>query len=211
MTLNWLQPLPLVAILRGLTPDEATPVGEVLFEAGFRVLEVPLNSPEPLPSIARLAEALGEHCLIGAGTVLSAAQVDDVAAAGGRLIVMPHVDVEVVAAARRRGLICVPGVATPSEAFAALRAGADALKLFPAEQLPPAIVKAWRSVLPAGTALLPTGGITPERLADYHAAGVAGFGIGSALYAPGRGIDDLTRRAQDFVAAWHALSEDAPA
>jgi len=208
MRLNWLQPLPLVAILRGLTPDEATPVGTVLFEAGFRVLEVPLNSPEPLASIKKLVDALGEYCLIGAGTVLSAAQVDDVAAAGGRLIVMPHVDVEVIAAARRRGLICVPGVATPSEAFAALRAGADALKLFPAEQLPPAIVKAWRSVLPAGTALLPTGGVTPAHLAGYHAAGVAGFGLGSALYAPGRRLDDLARRAQDFVAAWNALSED---
>jgi len=198
MTPHWLQSLPLVAILRGLTPDEAAPVGAALFEAGFRILEVPLNSPQPLRSIAWLVDDLGEHCLIGAG-------------AGGKLIVMPHMDTEVIAAAKRKHLICVPGVATPTEAFAALRAGADALKLFPAEQLPPAIVSAWRSVLPAGTALLPTGGMTPSHLAAYRAAGASGFGIGSALYAPGRSVDEITRRAQAFVTAWTALHEDSPA
>jgi len=207
---HWLSRFPLVAILRGLTPDEVLPIGTALFEAGFGVLEVPLNSPQPLRSIARLVDALGERCLIGAGTVLSAVQVEEVATAGGRLIVMPHADAEVIAAAKRNGLICVPGVATPTEAFAALRAGADALKLFPAEQLPPAIVNAWRSVLPAATALLPTGGITPQRLADYRAAGAAGFGIGSALYAPGRAPGEVARRAREFAAAWNAL-QPAPA
>jgi len=210
MTPDWLHPLPLVAILRGLPPEDASLVGASLFAAGFRILEVPLNSPQPLTSIARLAQELGEHCLIGAGTVLSAAQVDEVAAAGGRLIVMPHADVAVIAAAKRRGLVCVPGVATPSEAFAALAAGADALKLFPAEQLPPAIVKAWRSVLPKDVPLLPTGGITAPALAGYHAAGADGFGIGSALYAPGRPVDDMLHRAREFIAAWNALSDPIP-
>jgi len=209
MMMPWLQSLPLVAILRGLRPEEAGPVGAALVEAGFRILEVPLNSPQPLDSIARLVDDLGDACLIGAGTVLSVAQVKDVASAGGRLIVMPHADADIIAAAKRENLLCVPGVATPSEAFAALRAGADGLKLFPAEQLPPAVVKAWRSVLPAATALLPTGGITPQRLADYHAAGASGFGIGSALYAPGRAVSEVARRAGEFVVAWNAIGIQA--
>lgn len=208
MSDTWLQPLPLVAILRGLTPVEAPAIGAALFDAGFRILEVPLNSPQPLESIARLARDFGERCLVGAGTVLSPAQVAEVAAAGGKLIVMPHADTEVIAAAERAGLRCIPGAATPTEAFAALRAGADALKLFPAEQLPPAVLKAWRSVLPAGTALLPVGGITPQRMAEYRAAGAAGFGIGSALYAPGLDATEVARRARGFVAAWSDTHKD---
>jgi len=204
----WLQPLPLVAILRGLTPAEAPAIGAALFDAGFRILEVPLNSPQPLESIARLARDFGERCVVGAGTVLSPAQVDEVAAAGGQLIVMPHADIEVIVAAKRAGLRCVPGAATPTEAFAALRAGADALKLFPAEQLPPVALRAWRSVLPAGVALLPVGGITPQRMAEYRAAGATGFGIGSALYAPGRDAAEVARRARDFVAAWSDTNTD---
>lgn len=203
MSAAWLQPLPLVAILRGLTPEEAPAIGAVLFDAGFRILEVPLNSPRPMESIALLARDLGEHCLVGAGTVLAPRQVEEVARAGGRLIVMPHADTAVIAAAHAAGMRCTPGVATPTEAFAALHAGADALKLFPAEQLPPPVLKAWLSVLPAGTALLPVGGVTPERMSAYRQAGAAGFGIGSALYAPGMDSVEVGRRARAFVDGWH--------
>lgn len=208
MSTAWMQPLPLVAILRGLTPQEAPAVGAALADAGFHILEVPLNSPQPLESIELLARQLGDRCLVGAGTVLTTAQVDDVANAGGRIIVMPHADVEVIAAAHAKGMRCTPGVATPTEAFAALRAGADALKLFPAEQLPPPVLKAWSSVLPAGTALLPVGGITPERMAAYRHAGAAGFGIGSALYAPKTPPAEVARRARAFIDAWSSTNTD---
>ncbi|WP_459062023.1 2-dehydro-3-deoxy-6-phosphogalactonate aldolase [Stenotrophomonas sp. PSU-St15] len=211
MSTAWMQPLPLVAILRGLTPQEAPAIGAALAEAGFHILEVPLNSPQPLQSIELLAKQLGDRCLIGAGTVLSTAQVQVVNNAGGRLVVMPHADVEVIAAAHASGMVCTPGVATPTEAFAALRAGADALKLFPAEQLPPPVLKAWSSVLPAGTPLLPVGGITPERMAAYRQAGAAGFGIGSALYAPMTPADDVARRARAFIDAWNRTNTDSPA
>ena len=206
MSTAWMQPLPLVAILRGLTPQEAPAIGLALAEAGFRILEVPLNSPQPLESIALLARSLGDHCLVGAGTVLTPRQVEDVKDAGGRLIVMPHADVDVIAAAHALGLRCTPGVATPTEAFAALRAGADALKLFPAEQLPPPVLKAWLSVLPRGTGVLPVGGITPERMAAYRDAGATGFGIGSALYAPGMNAAEVARRARAFVDGWNAIN-----
>ena len=211
MSAAWMQPLPLVAILRGLTPQEAPAIGAALADAGFCILEVPLNSPQPLASIELLAKQLGDRCLIGAGTVLTPGQVQDVADAGGRIIVMPHADTEVIAAAHAKGMRCTPGVATPTEAFAALRAGADALKLFPAEQLPPPVLKAWSSVLPAGTALLPVGGITPERMAAYYHAGAAGFGIGSALYAPKTPAAEVGRRARAFIDAWNSLQTDSPA
>jgi 2-dehydro-3-deoxyphosphogalactonate aldolase len=206
-----MQPLPLVAILRGLTPQEAPAIGAALADAGFHLLEVPLNSPQPLHSIELLARQLGDRCLVGAGTVLTTGQVQDVANAGGRLLVMPHADVEVIASAHALGMRCTPGVATPTEAFAALRAGADALKLFPAEQLPPPVLKAWSSVLPPGTALLPVGGITPERMAAYRSAGAAGFGIGSALYAPGTPAAEVARRARAFIDAWHQANTDSHA
>ena len=205
----WLEPLPLVAILRGLAPDEAAATGRAIVAAGFRVLEVPLNSPQPLDSIARLAEALGADVLLGAGTVMTPAQVDAVANAGGRLIVMPHADTAVIRAAKAAGLLCVPGVATPTEAFAALAAGADGLKLFPAEQFSPAVLKAWRAVLPRTVPVLPVGGIAPDTMAPWIAAGAAGFGIGSALYAPGRSLDDTTQRARAFAQAWHILDKHA--
>ena len=211
MSTAWMQPLPLVAILRGLTPQEAPAIGAALADAGFHLLEVPLNSPQPLHSIELLARQLGDRCLVGAGTVLTTGQVQDVANAGGRLVVMPHADVEVIASAHALGMRCTPGVATPTEAFAALRAGADALKLFPAEQLPPPVLKAWSSVLPAGTALLPVGGITPERMAAYRSAGAAGFGIGSALYAPGTPAAEVARRARAFIDAWHQANTDSHA
>lgn len=206
MLTPWLTPLPLVAILRGIDPDEVVAVGNVLADAGFRVLEVPLNSPRPMESIRRLSAALGEHYLVGAGTVMSTAQVDEVAAAGGRLIVMPHADVTVIRAARQAGMVCVPGVVTPTEAFAALAAGADGLKLFPAGQVTPDGLKAWRAVLPHDVPVLPVGGITPANMARWVAAGAQGFGIGSALYAPGVDAEEIARRARAFVSAWTALS-----
>lgn len=209
----WLDPLPLVAILRGLTPDEAVDIGRALVEAGFRMLEVPLNSPQPFESIRRLADALGDDYLIGAGTVLDPAHVNHVAEAGGRLIVMPHADVAVIRAAKQAGLYCVPGVATPTEAFAALGAGADALKLFPAEQASPAVLKAWRAVLPKDLAVLPVGGIAPDTMGPWLAAGANGFGIGSALYAPGRPASDVAARACAFADAWRSqpVSKGTPA
>jgi 2-dehydro-3-deoxyphosphogalactonate aldolase len=198
--------LPLVAILRGITPAEAVPVGEVLYAAGFRLIEVPLNSPSPLLSIAALRQALPADALLGAGTLLQADAVPQVRQAGGELIVMPHADVAVVRAARDAGLVCVPGVATPTEAFAALAAGADALKLFPAELLTPPVLKALRAVLPPAAPVLPVGGITPERMQAYRAAGASGFGLGSALYAPGMPPAEVGRRAAAFAAAWAASS-----
>ncbi len=199
-----LAPLPLIAILRGLRPDEAQAIGAALIEAGLLALEVPLNAPEPQASIERLARAFGERALIGAGTVLEASAVEQVAAAGGRLIVMPHGDPAIIRAAKAKGLLCVPGVATPSEAFAALAAGADALKLFPAEALAPKVVKAWRAVLPKDVWLLPVGGITPEVIAGYRAAGANGFGLGSALYRAGMSAAELASTAGAFVDAWRA-------
>jgi len=209
----WLDPLPLVAILRGLTPDESVDIGRALADAGFRMLEVPLNSPQPFESIRRMVDALGSDYLIGAGTVLDPADVERVAAAGGRLIVMPHADVAVIRAAKQAGLYCVPGVATPTEAFAALAAGADALKLFPAEQSSPAVLKAWRAVLPKDLAVLPVGGIAPDTMGPWLAAGANGFGIGSALYAPGRPASDVATRARAFADAWqgHHASQGTPA
>ena len=198
--------LPLVAILRGLTPAEAPAIGDALFDAGFRVLEVPLNSPDPLTSIATLAARFGTRALVGAGTVLQPAQVAEVAAAGGRLIVMPHADTAVIRAAKAAGLSCVPGVATPTEAFAALAAGADALKLFPAELLSPPVLKAMRAVLPRDVKLLPVGGITPRNLGPYVAAGASGFGLGSALYKPGDAAQQVAANARACADAWRAAT-----
>ena len=196
---------PLVAILRGIRPEEALEIGEALVGKGFCTLEVPLNSPAPLKSIELLAARLGAQALVGAGTVLSEAAARDVASAGGRLVVMPHADGAVIRAAKAAGCLCLPGVATVTEAFAALAAGADALKLFPAEQLSPEVLKAWRAVLPPQCGLFPVGGITPERMAVYVRAGANGFGIGSALYRPGKPAADVSRDAVAFVDAWAAL------
>jgi 2-dehydro-3-deoxyphosphogalactonate aldolase len=197
-----LAPLPLIAILRGVRPDEAVAIGQAVLDAGFRAIEVPLNSPEPLASIAALAAAFGARALIGAGTVLDPTDALRIADAGGRLIVTPHADPAILRAAKAQGLLCVPGVATPTEAFGALAAGADALKMFPAEALPPSVVKAWRAVLPKDVRLLPVGGITPERMAPYLAAGANGFGLGSALYQPGLAPAEVAARAQAFAAAY---------
>ncbi|WP_108427738.1 2-dehydro-3-deoxy-6-phosphogalactonate aldolase [Limnohabitans sp. Hippo3] len=193
--------LPLIAILRGLTPAEAPAIGEALVSSGFAIVEVPLNSPEPLRSIATLTQ-LFPQTLIGAGTVLNAQQVKDVHGAGGRLVVAPNFNPAVVAQALALGMVVLPGVVTPTEAFAALDAGAHGLKLFPAEMISPATVKALRAVLPASTALIPVGGITPDNMAPYRAAGANGFGLGSALYAPGRSAQAVQQQAQAFVRAF---------
>jgi len=199
-----LQQLPLVAILRGVKPDEVEAIADALYAEGFRVIEVPLNSPQALDSIARLARRMPGDALIGAGTVLSADAVRDVQIAGGKLIVMPHADVAVIRVAKARGMACVPGAATPTEAFAALQAGADALKLFPAELVTPPVMKAMRAVLPKELRLLPVGGITPETMADFRKSGASGFGLGSALYAPGLSAAEVAARAKAFVQAWRA-------
>lgn len=199
-----LHALPLVAILRGVQPAEVAAIAQVLHEEGFRVIEVPLNSPEALRSIATLARQMPADTLVGAGTVLSPQAVAEVQAAGGRLIVMPHADAAVIREARQRGLFCVPGAATPTEAFAALDAGAHALKLFPAEAVTPAVLKALRAVLPPAVPLLPVGGITPESMAVYRRAGATGFGLGSALYSPGSTPAQVRTRARAFVQAWRA-------
>ena len=191
---------PLVAILRGLKPEEALDIGAALVGAGFTIIEVPLNSPQPLESIRILADAFGDRALIGAGTVLTPEDVAAVRAAGGQLIVMPHADLAVVRAAKAAGLVCTPGVATPTEAFAARAAGADALKLFPAEGIPPHLVKAWRAVL-TDIPLLPVGGIDTTNMAAYRAAGAEGFGIGSALFKPGKAVEAIAADAHALVAA----------
>jgi len=193
--------LPLIAILRGLTPAEAPAVGQALLSSGFAIIEVPLNSPQPLQSIALLTQQFPQ-ALIGAGTVLSPQQVKDVHGAGGRLIVSPNFNPVVVAQALALGMVVLPGVATPSEAFAALAAGAHGLKLFPAEMISPATVKALRAVLPPQAALMPVGGITPDNMGAYRAAGANGFGLGSALYAPGRSADQVKEKAMGFVKAF---------
>lgn len=199
-----LQQLPLVAILRGVKPDEVEAIADSLYAEGFRVIEVPLNSPHALDSIGRLARRMPEDAVIGAGTVLNADAVRDVQIAGGRVIVMPHADVAVIRVAKARGMACVPGAATPTEAFAALQAGADAIKLFPAELVTPPVVKAMRAVLPRDLRLLPVGGISPETMAVYRQAGASGFGLGSALYSPGLTAAEVAQRAKAFVQAWRA-------
>lgn len=196
--------LPLIAILRGLTPAEAPATGQALVDSGFALIEVPLNSPQPLQSIARLTQ-LFPQTLIGAGTVLNMQQVKDVHAAGGRLVVSPNFNPAVVAQALALGMVVLPGVATPTEAFAALDAGAHGLKLFPAEMISPATVKALRAVLPKDAALMPVGGITPDNMAVYRAAGATGFGLGSALYAPGCNTQEVQNKAQLFVRAFGRL------
>ncbi len=182
---EWLARCPLVSILRGVRPDEVVGIGEALVGAGIPVIEVPLNSPEPMESIRLLAARFGDEALVGAGTVLDPADCARIAAAGGRLIVTPHADPEVVRAAKAAGMVAVPGFLTPAEAFALLKAGADGLKLFPAEAASPAVVKAMLAVLPKGTAVLPVGGIEAGNMGPWRAAGAAGFGIGSAIYKPG--------------------------
>ena len=202
--------LPLVAILRGLRPAEAADIGLALEQAGFALIEVPLNSPDPLASIETLRRVLRHDTLVGAGTVTRVDDVRRLQELGADIVVMPHADTAVIRAAKAADLLCVPGIATPTEAFAALDAGADALKLFPAELVTPGVLKAMRAVLPAGVPLLPVGGITPDSLAGWRAAGVQGFGLGSALYRPGLSAADVAANAVDFVRAWQACAAAPP-
>lgn len=193
---------PVVAILRGVTPDTVLGVAQVLLDAGFRVIEVPLNSPAPLASIEALAREFGADVLVGAGTVLSPAQVDDVVAAGAGLVLSPNCHAPVIAQTLRHGVLAMPGVATPSEAFAALAAGAQTLKLFPADVLGTASFKGWRAVLPKDTPMFGVGGIDADNLASFRQAGAAGVGLGSSLYVPGIGLTELAQRARQLLAAW---------
>jgi 2-dehydro-3-deoxyphosphogalactonate aldolase len=197
--------LPLVAILRGVTPHEAADIAESLLEEGFEFIEIPLNSPEPLKSIDAVRRMAPPRVYVGAGTVLTPAQVEAVAGVGGDLIVTPNTNPQVIARAKSLGLVAMPGAATPSEAFAALAAGADAVKAFPAEMVTPSVVKAWAAVLPKSTAILPVGGITPDTMAPYVKAGAAGFGLGSALYKPGDAPHAVREKAAAFRRAWAAL------
>jgi 2-dehydro-3-deoxyphosphogalactonate aldolase len=193
---------PLVAILRGVRPDEVEGIADALVEAGFAMIEVPLNSPDPLASIERLARHFGDDVLVGAGTVLDTGQVRSVAAAGGRLIVSPNTDIEVIAASAEAGMVSLPGYFTPSEGFAALKAGATGLKLFPAEAASPAVLKAQRAVLPREVAVLVVGGVAPDTMAPWRAVGADGFGLGSALYRPGASAAEVGAAARAFVDAW---------
>jgi len=192
---------PIAAILRGVKPGEIDAIGDALIEAGVTIVEVPLNSPQPFESIKRLATRHGHHALVGAGTVLTAADVARVKEAGGQLVVAPNFDADVVRAAKAAALQTLPGVMTPSEGFAALKAGADGLKLFPAEIIPPAVFKAWRAVFPADTLLLAVGGVGVDNIASYRDAGASGYGIGSALYKPGRPVAEIGKLAKALVNA----------
>ena len=192
---------PLVAIIRGVKPDEVDAIGDALFEAGIRIIEVPLNSPEPFDSIARLARRVGDRALVGAGTVLEPANVQKVRQAGGHLIVAPNFNKAVVEATVGAGMVSMPGIFTPTEAFAALEAGANALKLFPAEGSSPNIVKAMRAVLPREAPLIVVGGVTPDSIGGWLDAGANGFGLGSGLYKPGQSAEQVREAARAYVAA----------
>jgi 2-dehydro-3-deoxyphosphogalactonate aldolase len=192
---------PLVAIIRGVTPDEAEAIGEAIYEGGIRIIEVPLNSPEPLKSIERLAKRMGDRALVGAGTVLDTPQVADVKAAGGQLIVSPNTNTDVIAASAQAGLVSCPGFFTPSEAFAAIEAGAHALKLFPAEAATPAFVKAQRAVLPKELPILIVGGVKPELMGAWLDAGANGFGLGSGVFRPGNSAAEVLENSRSYVSA----------
>jgi len=194
----------IVAILRGVRPDEVLAIGHALRAGGVRIIEVPLNSPEPFESIRRLAGTFGDDLLIGAGTVLTPAEAEQVAAAGGRLIVAPNIEPAVVERARALGMLTMPGVATPTEAFRALAAGADALKLFPAELLSPVVMKSWRAAFPKSTQMFAVGGITAANLGAYKVAGAVGVGVGSTLYKPGRTAAEIEPLARTLVTAWES-------
>jgi 2-dehydro-3-deoxyphosphogalactonate aldolase len=193
-----------IAILRGVTPAEVLAIGRALLAGGVATIEVPLNSPQPFDSLGLLVREFGTQALIGAGTVLTVDDVDRVAATGAQLVLSPNFDAAVVKQTKQRGLLSMPGVATPSEGFQALAAGADALKLFPGEMLGPPVMKAWRAVFPAGTAMVSVGGVGENNLAAFKAAGAVAVGVGSSLYAPGTAADEVERRARRLVALWQA-------
>lgn len=203
---QWFARSPLIAILRGVRPDEVIPICAALDAAGVAIVEVPLNSPNPIESIRLLAENFGQRMLVGAGTVMTSAQVEEVAQAGGRLIVTPHADPDLVRAAKSLKMVAAPGFFTPAEAFSLLRAGADAIKLFPAEASNPAALRAIRAILPAGTLTVPVGGIAPDNIPAWHSAGAAGYGIGSSIYKPGDTPEIVGQKAAALVAACRALT-----
>jgi 2-dehydro-3-deoxyphosphogalactonate aldolase len=196
---------PLIAILRGLEPARAVDVAHALVDAGISLIEVPLNSPDPLSSIEAIIASVGDAALVGAGTVLDTGAVRSLAGIGARLVVAPNCNPAVIEAAVASGMIALPGVLTPTEMFAAVAAGAHGLKLFPAELVPPAAVKAVRAVLPPGLPLFMVGGINADTMAAYRAAGATGFGLGSSLFRPGKPLADIAADAQGIVAAWDAL------
>ena len=191
---------PLVAIIRGVTPDEVEEIGAAIWEAGIRIIEVPLNSPRPLDSIARLARSLGDRALVGAGTVLAPEEVERVRDAGGRIVVSPNTHVPVIEATARAGMVSTPGYFTPSEAFEALRAGAHGLKLFPAEAATPTVVKSQKAVLPRDVPLLVVGGVKPDGMQPWLEAGADGFGLGGGLYKPGQSAEQTAANARAYVA-----------
>ena len=198
---TFLDRCPLIAILRGVRPDEVVPICAALEEAGVAIVEVPLNSPSPIQSISLLAENFGDRLLIGAGTVMTPAQVEEIAGVGGRLIVTPHADPGIVRTAKRLRMMAAPGFFTPAEAFSLLAAGADAIKLFPAEGSNPAALRGMRAIFPPGTLVIPVGGIAPDNIGMWHAAGAAGYGIGSSIYKPGDTAEIVGRKAAALVAA----------
>ena len=202
---SYLAEMPLIAILRGITSAEATDVVGALYQAGFRIVEVPLNSPDPIRSIEQIASTFGDRMLVGAGTVLDPAEVEAVCDAGGQIIVSPNTDPDVVRASVARDAVSLPGAATPSEVFTALKAGAHGVKAFPAEMLTPAVIKSWKSVLPAEVPVLAVGGITTANAQTYWQAGVNGFGLGGSLYKAGKSIDAIAHDAAHFVSLMQNL------
>jgi 2-dehydro-3-deoxyphosphogalactonate aldolase len=195
---------PLIGIIRGVTPGEVDPIGDAIFEAGIRIIEVPLNSPEPLKSIEKLAAKFGDRALVGGGTVLKVGDVANVRASGGRLIVSPNTNADVIAAATSQGLVSLPGYFTPSEAFAAIDAGATALKLFPAEGASPAVLKAQRAVIPTDVPIFVVGGVSPGNMQPWIDSGASGFGLGSGLYKPGQSAAEAAKKARAYVAGLRA-------
>jgi len=202
---RFLKSLPLIAILRGIQPEECIDIGSELFEIGFRIIEIPLNSPDAFKSIEKLVLKLEDKALIGAGTITNIKQLQLLSDAGGKLAVMPHTDLKLIRKAKMLNFICFPGVASPSEAFAALNTGADGLKVFPAEMITPKVLKSWKAILPEKTMLFPVGGIMPESMESYLLAGATGFGLGSALYRPGQSVLDVGLMGKNFIKNWKKL------
>lgn len=194
---------PFIAIIRGIKPSEVIDCAQALYDEGFRIIETPLNSPDPYESIRLMAEHFGDKALIGAGTVTEVGEVKEVKAAGGKIIVSPHCDPDIIKTTKAEGMYSLPGAATPTEAIRAIKTGADGVKLFPAEALSPKIVKAIKVVLPEGTLLVPVGGIDHTNWHPYYEVGARAFGLGSSLYAPRRTPDELRTRAQNFAHSWH--------
>ena len=206
MQIRFIKSLPLITILRGIRPEECIDIGCELFEIGFRIIEIPLNSPEAFKSIEKLVLKLKEKALIGAGTIFSIKQLQLLSDAGGKLAVMPHTDLKLIKKAKMLDFICIPGVASASEAFSALGAGADGVKLFPAEMITPKVLKSLKAIMPEKTLLFPVGGIMPESMESYVLAGANGFGIGSALYRPGQSVLDVGLMGKVFIKSWEKIN-----